>query len=140
MTWLSDSALSRLRDVGNRPDFSATKYEVVEKLGEGVPGGSHPDGNGECNGRENKRRSPHRGAVDASHGREFVNNENEKQDAEAGDGSSGGRQSDAGPRKAPEGSGDETHSSDQDETLVCIGLPPSAPGSVNDDGEGDDAD
>lgn len=35
MTWLSDSAVSRLRDVADWPDFSATKYELLEKAGQG---------------------------------------------------------------------------------------------------------
>jgi hypothetical protein len=38
--------------------------------------------------------------MDAADRDEFVDDENENQDAEAGDGSSGGRQSDAGPEKA----------------------------------------
>lgn len=35
MTWLSDSAVSRLRDVADWPDFTQTKYELVEKAGHG---------------------------------------------------------------------------------------------------------
>src|SRR6185295_14066765 len=35
MTWISDSAVSRLRDVADWPDFSATKYELLEKAGQG---------------------------------------------------------------------------------------------------------
>jgi len=35
MTWLSDSAVSRLRDVADWPDFSATRYELLEKAGQG---------------------------------------------------------------------------------------------------------
>lgn len=35
MTWLSDSSLDRLREVADWPDFAATKYEVLEKLGQG---------------------------------------------------------------------------------------------------------
>jgi len=35
MTWISDSALSRLREVADWPDFSETKYELVEKVGQG---------------------------------------------------------------------------------------------------------
>lgn len=35
MTWLSDSAVSRLRDVADWPDFTATKYELLEKAGQG---------------------------------------------------------------------------------------------------------
>lgn len=35
MTWLPDSALSHLREVADWPDFTATKYEVLEKLGRG---------------------------------------------------------------------------------------------------------
>jgi serine/threonine-protein kinase len=35
MTWLPDSALSRLREVVDWPDFDGTKYEILEKLGQG---------------------------------------------------------------------------------------------------------
>jgi len=35
MTWLSDSTVSRLRDVADWPDFAATKYELLEKAGLG---------------------------------------------------------------------------------------------------------
>jgi serine/threonine protein kinase len=35
MTWLSDSAVSRLRDVADWPDFTSTKYELLEKAGQG---------------------------------------------------------------------------------------------------------
>src|SRR6266851_3366334 len=38
------------------------------------------------------------------------------------------------------GGGDQTHGGDQDETLVRVGPAPGAPGSVDDDGEADDAD
>ena len=46
--------------------------------------------------------------MDASDRDEFVDEKNENQDAEAGDGSSGGRKSDAVPWKAAEGGGDGT--------------------------------
>lgn len=113
---------------------------VREQRGERVPGGSHPDGDGQGDGKEDNRRGPHGGAVDAMEGDEFVNDENEKQDAEAGDGSRSGRQSDAVPGKPAEGRGDKTRSGDQDEPLVCVGPAPGAPRSVDDDGEADDAD
>jgi eukaryotic-like serine/threonine-protein kinase len=35
MTWLSDAAVSRLRDVADWPDFTSTKYELLEKAGQG---------------------------------------------------------------------------------------------------------
>src|SRR5262245_10988924 len=35
MTFLPDSALDRLRHIADWPDFSGTKYEITEKLGEG---------------------------------------------------------------------------------------------------------
>src|SRR5262245_7460404 len=35
MTWLPDPVVSRLREVVDWPDFSRTKYEIVEKLGHG---------------------------------------------------------------------------------------------------------
>ena len=112
----------------------------VEQCGEGVPGGGHTDRDGEGDGSEDKRCGPHGGAVDAADRDEFVGDEGQKQDAQAGDGSSGGRQSDSGPGKAAEGCGHETHRSDQNETLVRVGPAPGAPGSVDDDGEADDAD
>jgi eukaryotic-like serine/threonine-protein kinase len=39
MKWLSDAALDRLRAAADRPDLSDTRYELVEKLGEGGMGG-----------------------------------------------------------------------------------------------------
>jgi eukaryotic-like serine/threonine-protein kinase len=39
MKWLSDAALDRLRAAADSPDLSATRYELVEKLGEGGMGG-----------------------------------------------------------------------------------------------------
>jgi eukaryotic-like serine/threonine-protein kinase len=39
MKWLSDAALDRLRAAADRPDLSGTRYELVEKLGEGGMGG-----------------------------------------------------------------------------------------------------
>jgi len=51
-------------------------------------------------GSEDNRRGPHGGAVDAADRDDFVDDENEKQDAEAGDGSSGGRKSDAAQESA----------------------------------------
>jgi len=35
MTWLSDAAVARLRDVADRPDFTGTKYEIIERAGQG---------------------------------------------------------------------------------------------------------
>jgi hypothetical protein len=78
--------------------------------------------------------------VNAADRDEFVDDENEKQDAEAGDGSSGGRKSDAGPGEASEGCGNKIHCGDQNETLMRVGPAPGAPGSVDDDSEADDAD
>src|SRR5450432_968818 len=113
---------------------------MVEQCGEGVPDGSHSDGDGEGDGCEDKWRGPHGGAVDAAGRDEFVDNENQKQDAEAGDGPSCGRKSDAIPGKAAEGSSDEAHGGDQDEALVRVWSTPGAPGGVDDDGEANDAD
>lgn len=49
----------------------------IEQCGEGVPGWGHSDGDGECYGREDKRRGPHGGAVDSADRDEFVGDENE---------------------------------------------------------------
>ncbi|MEO6236876.1 MAG: serine/threonine-protein kinase [Vicinamibacterales bacterium] len=38
MTWISDHALARLRAVGDRPDFAATRYELLEEIGRGGMG------------------------------------------------------------------------------------------------------
>lgn len=38
MRWLSDAALDRLREAAERPDLSGTRYELLEKLGEGGMG------------------------------------------------------------------------------------------------------
>jgi serine/threonine protein kinase len=38
MKWLSDAALDRLRAAADSPDLSGTRYELVEKLGEGGMG------------------------------------------------------------------------------------------------------
>ena len=105
-----------------------------------MPGRRHPDWDSEGDRRKDKRCGPHSGAVDASDRDEFVDEENNNQDAEAGHGSSSGRKSDAGPWKAAEGGGDQTHGRDQDETLVRIRSAPGAPSSIDDNGEGDDAD
>jgi len=35
MTWLSDSTLSHLREVADWPDFTGTKYEILERIGQG---------------------------------------------------------------------------------------------------------
>ena len=35
MTWLPDSTLAHLREIADWPDFSGTKYEIIEKLGHG---------------------------------------------------------------------------------------------------------
>jgi hypothetical protein len=112
----------------------------VEQCREGVPEGSHSDRDGEGNGREDQRRCPHGGAVDAADRDKLVDDEDEKQAAETGSGSRGGRQSDTRPGKAAEGGSDQTHGSDQNKTLVCVGPPPGAPRSVDDDGKAGDAD
>ena len=38
MTWLSDAAVARLRTIADRPDFSGTRYELLEELGRGGMG------------------------------------------------------------------------------------------------------
>jgi eukaryotic-like serine/threonine-protein kinase len=38
MRWLSDAALARLREAADSPDLSGTRYELLEKLGEGGMG------------------------------------------------------------------------------------------------------
>jgi hypothetical protein len=38
VTWISDAALLRLREVGDWPDLSGTRYEIVERLGQGGMG------------------------------------------------------------------------------------------------------
>jgi hypothetical protein len=78
--------------------------------------------------------------VDAADRDELVDDEDEKQAAETGNGSRRGRQSDTRPGKAAEGGGNQTHGGDQNKTLVCVGPPPGAPGTVDDDGKGGDAD
>jgi eukaryotic-like serine/threonine-protein kinase len=35
VTWLSDSAVSRLREVADWPDFTGSQYELLEKVGQG---------------------------------------------------------------------------------------------------------
>ncbi len=35
MTWLPDSTMGHLRAIAEWPDFSGTKYEIIEKLGQG---------------------------------------------------------------------------------------------------------
>ena len=37
-TWLSDAAVERLRALEDRPDFSATRYELLEEIGRGGMG------------------------------------------------------------------------------------------------------
>jgi eukaryotic-like serine/threonine-protein kinase len=39
MTWLSDSALERLRAAADAPDLGGTRYQLVSKLGQGGMGG-----------------------------------------------------------------------------------------------------
>ena len=39
MTFLSDSALERLREAADQPDLSGTRYRLLEKLGQGGMGG-----------------------------------------------------------------------------------------------------
>jgi len=39
MTWLSDSALERLRAAADAPDLAGTRYQLVSKLGQGGMGG-----------------------------------------------------------------------------------------------------
>ena len=112
----------------------------VEQFGEGAPGRGHSDGDGEGNGCEHQRRCPHGGTVDAADRNEFVDDQDDKQDAETGSGSGGRRQADASPGKAAEGGGNQTHGGNQNQTLVCVGPPPGAPGSVNHDRKADDAD
>ena len=36
--WLSDAAIERLRALDDRPDFSATRYELFEEIGRGGMG------------------------------------------------------------------------------------------------------
>ncbi len=38
MTWLSDDAISRLRDVAEWPDFAGTRYTIVREIGRGGMG------------------------------------------------------------------------------------------------------
>jgi serine/threonine protein kinase len=38
MTWLSDQAVARLRDVAELPDFSGTRYRLIRELGRGGMG------------------------------------------------------------------------------------------------------
>ncbi|HYT65547.1 MAG TPA: serine/threonine-protein kinase [Vicinamibacterales bacterium] len=38
MTWVSDDAIARLRVLEDRPDFSATRYEIGEEIGRGGMG------------------------------------------------------------------------------------------------------
>jgi serine/threonine protein kinase len=35
MTWLPDSTLSHLREIADWPDFAGTKYEILERIGQG---------------------------------------------------------------------------------------------------------
>jgi hypothetical protein len=112
----------------------------IEQCCEGMPGGGHSNRHGESYGRENQRRCPHGRAVNAADRDDFVNDENEEPDAESGDRSSGGRQSEAGPGKAAESCANECHCGDQNETLVRIGPAPGPPRKVDDDGEAGDAD
>lgn len=113
---------------------------LAKQCGEGVPGRGHPDRNREGDGAEDQWRSPHGGAVDAANRDEFVDDEDEKHYAKASDGSRGGWKSDAGPRKAAESCGNETHCGNQNKTLVGVGPAPGAPRSIIDDDEADDAD
>ena len=117
-----------------RPDGS------VEQCGEGMPGGGHSDGDGQCDGREDQWCGPQRGAVDAAESDEFVDNQKENQHAEAGDGPSRRRESDASPGKATEGGCDEAHGGYQDEAFVCVWSASSTPGGVDDYRKSDDAD
>lgn len=39
MTWLDDSALERLRQAADSPDLEGTRYQLIDKLGEGGMGG-----------------------------------------------------------------------------------------------------
>jgi len=113
---------------------------AVQQCGEGMPGRCHSDGHGQSSYGEGEGRGPHGGAVDAVERDEVVDDDQENHDAEAGDGSCGGRKPDAVPGKAAEGSFDETDGGEQDEALVCVGPAPCTPRSVDDDGEADDAD
>ncbi len=38
MTWISDEAIGRLRAIEDQPDFSATRYTVLERIGSGGMG------------------------------------------------------------------------------------------------------
>ena len=38
MTWLSDDAVARLREVAERPDLTGTRYELIRELGRGGMG------------------------------------------------------------------------------------------------------
>ena len=38
MTWISDDAIGRLRAIEDQPDFSATRYTVLERIGRGGMG------------------------------------------------------------------------------------------------------
>jgi serine/threonine protein kinase len=38
MTWIGDAAIERLRTLDDEPDFSATRYEIVERIGRGGMG------------------------------------------------------------------------------------------------------
>jgi hypothetical protein len=112
----------------------------VEQRSEGLPGGRHSNRNREGDRSEHQWRGPHGGAVYAADGDKFVNDQHEEQDADSSDGSSGRRQSDAGPGKAAESGGNQTRSSDQNKTLVRVGSAPCTPCCVDDNGEADDAD
>ena len=114
--------------------------DSVEQFGEGVPGRGHSDGNRKGDGCKHKRSGPHSGAVNAAGGEEFKDDEDQQQAADADHGSGSGRQSDAVPREAAEGRGDQSHGGDQDETLVRVGPAPGAPCCEDDHAKDNDAD
>ncbi len=58
-----------------RTPLKVRRDGLVEPCGEGVPGGRHADRDGQGNGRENQRRCPQGGAVDAADKDEFVDEE-----------------------------------------------------------------
>jgi hypothetical protein len=97
-----------------------------------VPSLGQAYGHGEGNGREDKRRSPHGGAVDATGDYQFVENKQEEQDADAG-GRSGCRwETDPVPRKAAERCPREFYGRYQDEPLMRVWSASGTPRGVDD--------
>jgi len=77
--------------------------------------------------------------VNAPRRNQFKDDEHQKENAEAGDGSSCGWKSDAIPGESPESCSDEAHCCDQDEALMGVGLARCPPRGVDNDGEPRDA-